>query len=108
MVISQWIGIPAIPANFTGLILPLILVSAMLSERWQQGGQWIAVFLTLVVFVWEWALLILDLNSYQPGMQLNLLIPLPLILFIGLYWVRWWAIKPNRLIIEELRFGGIY
>ena len=34
MVISQWIGIPTIPGNFAGLILPLMLVSAMLTERW--------------------------------------------------------------------------
>jgi hypothetical protein len=108
MVISQWIGIPTIPGNFAGLILPLILISAMLTERWPQGGQWIGVFLALILFVWEWAILINDLNSSHPSMQLNLLIPLPLILFISLYWVRWWAIKPKRLLIEELRLGETY
>lgn len=104
-VISQWIGIPTIPGNFIGLILPLILVSAMLTEHWPHEGQWIAVFLALIIFVSEWAILINDLNGIQPGMLLNLLIPINLILFIGLYWVRWWAIKPYRLLIEEMRLG---
>ena len=108
MVISQWIGIPTIPANFTGLILPLILVSAMLTEHWSHGGQWISVLLAFIIFVWEWAVLYNDLNSPQPGLQLILLFPLPLILFIGLYWVRWWAIKPRQLRMEELRLGETY
>ena len=46
-----------------------------------------------------------DLNGPLPGMQLNLLIPLPLILLFSLYWVRWWAVKPKRLLIEEMRLG---
>jgi hypothetical protein len=105
IVISQWTGIPTIPGNFTALILPLILVSAMLSERWPRGGQWVAVLISMLLFLWEWALFITDLSSPQPQMQLNLIFPLPLIIFIGLYWVRWWAIKPRRLLIEEIRLG---
>lgn len=108
MVVSQWIGIPIIPGNFVSLILPLILISAMLTERWPRGGQWVSVLIAVVLFVWEWALYYIDVTSSQPGMQLNLIIPLPLILLIGLYWVRWWAIKPKRLLIEELRFGATY
>jgi hypothetical protein len=108
MVISQWIGIPTIPGNFVGLILPLVLISAMLTEHWPKGGQWISVLLTFIIFVWEWALFTANLNSAHPKMQLNLLIPLPLILFIGLYWVRWWALKPKRLLIEEFRLGETY
>jgi hypothetical protein len=80
----------------------------MLTEHWSHRGQWISVLLAFIIFAWEWAILINDLNSPQPGMQLNLLLPLPLILFIGLYWVRWWAIKPKQLLIEEMRLGEIY
>jgi hypothetical protein len=103
MVISQWIGIPTIPGNFTGLILPLILIAALFIERWPRGGQWVAVLMAIGLFVWEWALLYFDLTGTQPKMQLNLIIPLPLILLIGLYWVRWWAFKPRRLLMEELK-----
>jgi hypothetical protein len=108
IVISQWIGIPAIPGNFIGLILPLILISALFIEHWPRGGQWVAVLMAVILFIWEWAMLYLDLTSIQPKMQLNLIIPLPLILLIGLYWVRWWAITPRRLLIEELKLGESY
>jgi hypothetical protein len=105
MVISQWIGIPTIPANFSGLILPLILIAALLTERWVREGQWVAVIASAVIFAWEWAVFYGDLTSSRPEMQLNLIIPLPLVLLIGLYWVRWRASKPRRLLMEELRFG---
>jgi len=108
MVISQWIGIPTLPGNFSGLILSLILISAMLTERWPRGGQWAAVLITLFLWAWEWALLYMDLTSSQPKMQLNLIFPLPLILLIGLYWVRWWAIKPRSLLMVEMKFGESY
>jgi hypothetical protein len=105
MAISQWIGIHTIPGHLTGLIFPVILVSAMLTERWHMGGQWIAILIMLIIFFWEWALFLDNLNNSQLFTQLNLLLPLPLILIIGLYWVRWWAVKPKRLLLEELRSG---
>jgi hypothetical protein len=108
MVISQWIGIPSIPGNFAGLILPLILISALFIERWNRGGQWVAVLIAVILFIWEWVLVYFDLTSIQPKMQLNLLVPLPLILLIGLFWVRWWAFKPRRLFVEELKLSEPY
>ncbi len=105
LVISQWIGIPTIPGNFIGLLLPLVLISAMLSERWPRGGPWVMVVVCIMLFVWEWALFLTDLSNLEPQMQFNLLFPLPLVLLIGLYWVRWWAIKPRRLLIEEFRLS---
>jgi len=108
IVISQWIGIPTIPGNFVGLILPMVLISAMFTERWSRGGQLIAVLMSLLLFIWQWSIYYSDLTSSQPNMQLNLIFPLPLVLLIGLYWVRWWVIKPKRLLIEELRLGESY
>jgi hypothetical protein len=108
IVVSQWIGIPTIPANFVILLLPLVLIAAMLAERWPRGGSWAAAIGCMLLFTWEWVLYYRDVTSSNPGMQLNLLIPLPLILLIGLYWVRWWAIKPRRMLIEELKISESY
>jgi hypothetical protein len=108
MVISQWIGIPTIPANFIELIIPLILISAMLTERWPHGGDWVAVLLCTVLFIWEWTLFWLVITGRRPDLQVNLIIPLPFVLFIGLYWVRWWAIKPRKLLMEELKLSETY
>ncbi len=108
IVISQWIGIPTIPANLILLLLPLVLVAAMLSERWPRGGAWVATVGCMLLFIWEWWLYYRTVMGSSPGIQLNLLIPLPLVLLIGLYWVRWWAVKPRSLLVEDLRFSESY
>ncbi len=108
LAVNQWIGIPSSPGNLTVLMLPLILVSAMLTDHWPRGGQWVVIAMSVVVFTWEWALYYRDITSAYVGTQLNLLFPLPIVLIIGLYWVRWWAIKPRRLLIEELKLGETY
>ncbi len=108
IVLSQWVGIPSIPANLTGLVLPLVMVAALLSERWPRAGSWVAVGMCLLILVWEWVLYYKDIFGPQPSMQMNLLIPLPLVVALGLYWVRWWAIKPRRLLVEELKLGESY
>lgn len=105
IVISQWIGIPTVPENLFGMIFALIFVSALFVERWSRGGQWVGVFISIVLFVWEWALFYNNTFSLNPGMQNNLIIPLPFVLLIGLYWVRWWAVKPRGLLLDELRFS---
>ena len=105
IVIGQWIGLPIEIGNYIILILPTILVSAMLSERWPRGGQWIALLIIAAVFVLEWFMFFNFYRNSQTVMKLNLIVPLPIILFIGLYWVRWWAIKAERLLIEELRLS---
>lgn len=107
MVISQWVGIPIVPGNFSLLLLPMMLVSTLISERWSHGGQWASVMLTLSLFLGQWALFYLDITSAQPGTQLSLIVPLPLTMLIGLYWVRWWAIKSRRFLLEDLRSGEI-
>ncbi len=71
IILSQWIGIPTIPGNYFIMIMPLILVSAMLAERWPHGGQWVAVLITALLFIWEWALYYYDLTSNTPTMQLK-------------------------------------
>jgi hypothetical protein len=39
----------------------------------------------------------------QPIQNPVMFFPLPLFLLIGLYWVRWWAIKPPKLLLEDLQ-----
>jgi hypothetical protein len=105
MVICQWVGIPTTPVNLFGTIFALIFISAMLSERWPRGGQWVAVFLSILLFIWEWALFYGNITGDHPKFQNNLIIPIPFVLLVGLYWVRWWAVKPRGLFLDALKFG---
>lgn len=104
LVISQWSGIQTDPGNFILLYFPLILILSVWEERWGLRGRPAILFILLVLFVGLWALFLTTVeNTGQPQQHPIMFIPLPLLLLIGLYWVRWWAIKPPKLLIEALR-----
>jgi len=50
---------------------------------------------------------ILFLKTIQPGPQPQqspvMFFPLPLFVFIGLYWVRWWIFTPTRQFLDKSR-----
>lgn len=104
LVASQWIGIQTDPGNFILLYLPLVLVLAMWVERWGSAGNGLVVFVLLLLFIGPWALFFRTIDfGYQPIQHPVMFFPLPLFLLATLYWVRWWAIRPPRLLVEELR-----
>jgi hypothetical protein len=104
LVISQWIGIQTDPGNFILLFLPLILVFAMWAERWGRVGNGVIIFVMALLFVLPWAIFLQTVTyGDQPMQHPIMLFPLPLFLLITLYWVRWWAIQPRQLLVEELR-----
>lgn len=104
LVASQWIGFQTDPGNFILLFLPLVLVLAMWVERWGRTGNGVVVFVLLLLFIGPWAVFLRTIDfGYQPIQHPIMFFPLPLFLLVTLYWVRWWAIRPPRLLVEELR-----
>jgi len=100
---TPWLGIPTRAQNFAPLLPSLVLLAAVLQERWEKIGRWATPAILVVLFAWEWGLMRQVLYDPQPTTVLSLIFPLPLILLVGLFWVRWWAIRPPRLLVEELR-----
>lgn len=104
LVASQWIGIQTDPGNFILLFLPLVLVLAKWVERWGRAGNGVVVFVLLLLMLGPWAIFLRTIDfGYQPIQHPVMFFPLPLFLLVTLYWVRWWAIRPPRLLVEELR-----
>lgn len=101
--LGMWIGLPTIPENLVLLLLPLILCVNTWSERWRQSGNVIAAITMLIIFVWEWWLVIKNVDSLSQVDSLKLLIPLPAICLIGLYWVRDTFLRSKNLYIDEIR-----
>jgi hypothetical protein len=104
LVVSQWIGIQTDPGNFILLYLSLVLVFSMWVERWGRTGTLIDSIAMMLLFFVPWAIFLQTVTfGDQPLQHPVMFFPLPLFLLITLYWVRWWAIKPRRLLVEELR-----
>lgn len=101
---SQWIGIQTDPGNFITLYIAVVLMFAVWEERAGKASRPMVLILMTLLFFGPWVLF-LQTVSYadQPIQSPIMFFPLPLFLLIGLYWVRWWAIHPARLLIEDFR-----
>jgi len=104
LVASQWIGLPVDPGEYFILMVPAILIISISAQRTEKSGFSPIGILLVIFFTTPW------LIAWRAGLPSELVEPgwvqyflPPLILLIGLYWIRWWAIRPQRLYIEELR-----
>lgn len=92
LTISQWIGIATDPGNFVILFMPLVLVLARLDERWKGKLKFLVPAILGTVFIGLWVLFVLTLDfDYQPMQSSIMFFPLPALLLIGLYWIKWWV-----------------
>jgi Protein of unknown function (DUF2029). len=98
LAVSQWIGIQTDPGNFI-LLYPAIFFSLeMISGRWKNKANTFIVALLGVITVGVWILFLATLQkSYQPIQNSVMFFPLPIIVFILLYWVRWWVINAKKV-----------
>jgi hypothetical protein len=96
-------GLPTSMLNFIILLPTVILIQVIWDERWGKIGRLFVVLSILLLSVGLWAVYFHVVQAgevvYQnPG----LFFALPIFCLIGLYWVRWWAIHPPRLPLQQL------
>lgn len=103
LVISQWIGIQTDPGNFIVLFFPLVYVIVNLEHRWGKNAQLISVIIFFGFFIGLWFIFVRTVQfDGQPQQHPIMFFPLPMFLLIGLYWIRWWAIRPRRPLVDAL------
>lgn len=86
-------------ANLVVLILPLALIFSVLRERWK-AGYWLASLVLLLVFLVPWGLFFGPALTRQIRADAIFLF-LPVFTTVGLYWIRWWALRPPRTWLER-------
>lgn len=101
---APWLGLPAEPGDFMVYLFPLLTILAVWDQRMGARGRWLGWGSLLLLTILPWLIasrpLIPD-GLLEPPQQLSLI--LPFLVMIGMYWVRWWAIRPLKLFVEELR-----
>lgn len=104
LLVSQWIGIQTDPGNFIILLLPLILVLSTWEERWGRTGRWVNIANLVLLLVGLWVIFVVTLEpGVQPQQSPLMFLPLPLVLWIGLYWIRYWTVHPTSTWVDQLR-----
>ena len=82
------------------LVIPLALIFAIIHDRWHRIGNWLTFLLMLFVFGVPWAINYFLLDRLGDMSQEIIFLFLPLFTLIGLYWIRWWAIRPPRILSD--------
>jgi len=93
LAVAPLTGLPLGRDGFSALALPLFLFLAVLNERWPRRrltGPALAVL--IIVFLLAWGLWLAE----------GLTLLFSLLLVIGLYWMRWFAVRPPRTLLETL------
>jgi hypothetical protein len=86
--------------NLAVLIIPLALVFAIVHDRWHRLGDGLTILLMLTIFVLPWMLYLFVVSRFGTTAQEIIFLFLPLSTLIGLYWIRWWAIRPPRILSD--------
>lgn len=94
LAIAPLLGFRTEMEHLSILIIPLALVFAIVYDRWKIGSV-LTILLLLILFAFPWALYLFSPLTNLTGDLLYLF--LTLFTVIGLYWIRWWALRPPRL-----------
>jgi hypothetical protein len=98
LTIGQLIGLISLPGDAVLLFLPLVLILAVINDRWEKTGKWFVFIFITLAFTGPWLFaryLLLSENLLIHPYLLNF--PFTFFIFIILLWVRWWAIRPARI-----------
>jgi hypothetical protein len=97
-------GIQTATENYVAMSTGLMLVFATWEERWSRAGRWLVITSMVILFFGLWVLFLKTLQTGdQPIQHPIMFFPLPVFLLLILYWVRWWAISPQRLFLDSFR-----
>lgn len=104
LAITPLLGISIVPQYYELLFLPLILFLSILAERWSRPGRWgLAAFVLIAVFLGFWVITYgLNLARSYAALSAVLVLAFPFLLVVGLYWMRWWAVRPPRTWSDSL------
>ena len=95
-------GFPIFPSNHVVLILPFLLIVALGWERWPRSRVIRVGLLLLLVLLIPYGMYYRVLSVYDPlVIDLISILP-PVAAILGLYWMRWWALRSPRPWLDRL------
>jgi len=94
-----WIGLRVDAHNLIFCTPILVLLFSTWIDRWQNYGISAVIVTILVFFAGGWFLYLSHTGSYAMHNALVLLL-IPALLMIGLYWGRWWTVQSTKTWLE--------
>lgn len=104
LAVTPLLGFAIFPSNYVVLLLPFVLIVALVWERWPRRRVWmIALILLLALFI-PFVLYFRAVFIYNPLYTDLLAVLPPVAAILGLYWMRWWALRSPRTWFDQI--GG--
>ena len=100
LVVAPLLGFRTEMEHLAVLVIPLALIFAIVHDRWHRLGDGLTILLILIIFTLPWILYLFAVNRFGAIAEDITFLFLPLSTLIGLYWIRWWAIRPPRILID--------
>lgn len=82
------------------LIIPWALILSIVYDRWRRFGGVLVILLMLLLLIIPWTLQLFAVARWGAIVHEMIFIFLPLSTLVGLYWIRWWAIRPPRILSD--------
>ena len=89
------LGIPLATQDFVFLFIPVAVLLGIMAERWSRPRRWGVAGITLLIILagsWLLAIEMRAVSAYE-ALPDSLFLVLPVMLTIGLYWMRWWYLS---------------
>jgi hypothetical protein len=102
--VTPLIGIRMGVENLVVLFPPLIYLVASLESRWGRNARLYSMLTLILISLVTWSLYITAVNRILPPIvSPELILPIPLVIIAGLYWIRWWAVRQQRSLVELMK-----
>jgi hypothetical protein len=70
-------------------------------DRWKRFGNGLMLVFLILYFAIPWLIFLQAVPRFGDKAQEMLFLFLPVLTVLGLYWIRWWAIRPPRTWADE-------
>ncbi|PKO18469.1 MAG: hypothetical protein CVU39_03250 [Chloroflexi bacterium HGW-Chloroflexi-10] len=100
LVLGQWLNVQTDPGNYIMMLPAIILVLGLVAERWSNRGTVMVIIFLFVFLIFPWFVFLRTVvYTYQPVQSPIMFFPVPVIILVLLYWVRWWAKNPIKHVL---------
>jgi hypothetical protein len=99
LVVTNILLVRTSTAQYVVMLPVLYLIGRVWEDRWGRVGQISTWLLFIGLIIGLWALFLATVKDTVEPVVMYL--PLPMICLVGLWWVRWWAIRPPRVLVDE-------
>jgi hypothetical protein len=98
IVITNLVAFRTATTNYVVMLPALCIIFGTWSSRWSRRGTLAVLISVIALTVGEWALFLSTVDGNDESLVMYL--PLPILTLVGLWWVRWWSIRPRKLALE--------